>query len=236
MREGIRVLRTSTVALSLMVGAAGASVARRDGRLSSPEARERVGRKACLAHDAAKGVGILSDLHRETDDPTCLFNQGRCCASGSVCAACGTRLAVCSNQCVDLRTDNPHGGSCTGTGSTCIGTHQCKGGVRLKAAGVSCIADAECAAAKCARLYVGNDTDGYPDSSNSPGWQIEKEHMPGRGQCAFDASQVCGLSTTAPLGSCGARHFFQSCQATTRATPPVCTNPSASLGDLVRNH
>jgi len=42
------------------------------------EARERAAKKACLTGDEAKGVEILADLYIDTDDPTYLYNQGRC--------------------------------------------------------------------------------------------------------------------------------------------------------------
>jgi hypothetical protein len=40
--------------------------------------RERAARKACLTGDPAKGVSILADLFLDTEDPTYIFNQGRC--------------------------------------------------------------------------------------------------------------------------------------------------------------
>jgi hypothetical protein len=39
---------------------------------------ERSAKKACAAGDYAKGVEILADLYVRTDDPTFIFNQGRC--------------------------------------------------------------------------------------------------------------------------------------------------------------
>jgi hypothetical protein len=39
---------------------------------------ERSAKKACAAGDYAKGVDILADLYVRTDDPTFIFNQGRC--------------------------------------------------------------------------------------------------------------------------------------------------------------
>ena len=42
------------------------------------QTRERQAKKACLSGDYAKGVGILADLFMETNDPTFLYNQGRC--------------------------------------------------------------------------------------------------------------------------------------------------------------
>jgi hypothetical protein len=40
--------------------------------------KERAARKACLNGDYAKGIGILSDLFVDSQDPTYIFNQGRC--------------------------------------------------------------------------------------------------------------------------------------------------------------
>jgi hypothetical protein len=42
------------------------------------EAQERAAKKACLVGDTAKGVEILADLFIDTNDPTYIFNQGRC--------------------------------------------------------------------------------------------------------------------------------------------------------------
>ena len=40
--------------------------------------QERQARKACLTGDYAYAVAILSDLFIDTQDPTYIFNQGRC--------------------------------------------------------------------------------------------------------------------------------------------------------------
>ncbi|MBN2576269.1 MAG: hypothetical protein JXP73_17035 [Deltaproteobacteria bacterium] len=50
----------------------------RAGQAQSIDAKERTAKKACLAGDFAKGVAILSELYVSTDDPTYIFNQGRC--------------------------------------------------------------------------------------------------------------------------------------------------------------
>jgi len=42
------------------------------------EANERAAKRACLNGDATKGVQILTDLYIESNDPTYLYNQGRC--------------------------------------------------------------------------------------------------------------------------------------------------------------
>jgi hypothetical protein len=40
--------------------------------------QERAAKKACLVGDTAKGVEILADLYVDSNDPTYIFNQGRC--------------------------------------------------------------------------------------------------------------------------------------------------------------
>jgi tetratricopeptide (TPR) repeat protein len=42
------------------------------------QAKERVAKRACLSGDYLKGVSILAELFVDTNDPTYLFNQGRC--------------------------------------------------------------------------------------------------------------------------------------------------------------
>lgn len=41
-------------------------------------ARERAAKKACLSGDPNKGVDLLTDLYLDSNDPTYIFNQGRC--------------------------------------------------------------------------------------------------------------------------------------------------------------
>jgi hypothetical protein len=65
-------MRASTLlALSWMLVASNAFAANLD-------AKEREAKKACLNGDAATGVLILTDLYVDTNDPTYIFNQGRC--------------------------------------------------------------------------------------------------------------------------------------------------------------
>lgn len=45
-------------------------------------ARERAAKKACLSGDTDKGVGLLTDLYLDSNDPTYIFNQGRCYEQG----------------------------------------------------------------------------------------------------------------------------------------------------------
>ncbi len=47
-------------------------------RAEAPESKERAARKACLLGDVAKGTEILADLYVETNNPTYIYNQGRC--------------------------------------------------------------------------------------------------------------------------------------------------------------
>lgn len=44
----------------------------------SLDAKEREAKKACLNGDPVKGVSILTDLYVDTNDPTFIYNQGRC--------------------------------------------------------------------------------------------------------------------------------------------------------------
>jgi TolA-binding protein len=45
---------------------------------SGKETKVRAAKKACLTGDPVAGVAILTDLYLDTNDPTHLFNQGRC--------------------------------------------------------------------------------------------------------------------------------------------------------------
>ena len=52
---------------------------RRPGaRTGSRSARELEAKKACLGGHADKGIELLADLYAETNDPTYIYNQGRC--------------------------------------------------------------------------------------------------------------------------------------------------------------
>jgi tetratricopeptide (TPR) repeat protein len=48
------------------------------GSGSGKEAKERAAKKACLLGEVEKGSEILADLFVETNDPTFIYNQGRC--------------------------------------------------------------------------------------------------------------------------------------------------------------
>lgn len=57
-------------------GLSGAAAAA--GPSASKASRERAAKRACLTGDAEGGVALLTDLYIDTNDPTYLFNQGRC--------------------------------------------------------------------------------------------------------------------------------------------------------------
>lgn len=58
----------------LLLGASSTAEAKQ----SSPQAKERLAKKACLSGDPAKGVEILAELYVDTNNITYIFNQGRC--------------------------------------------------------------------------------------------------------------------------------------------------------------
>jgi hypothetical protein len=49
----------------------------------SKETRQRVAKKACLNGETDRGIKLLTDLYVDTNDPTYIFNQGRCYEQGS---------------------------------------------------------------------------------------------------------------------------------------------------------
>jgi hypothetical protein len=51
----------------------------------SKEQKERAAKKACLNRDPDKGVELLTDLYVDTNDPTYIFNQGRCYEQNDRC-------------------------------------------------------------------------------------------------------------------------------------------------------
>jgi tetratricopeptide (TPR) repeat protein len=62
------------------------------GAGESREAKERAARKACQSNDLAQGIQLLSQLYLDTNDPTYLYNQGRCYEQNSVCDEAITRF------------------------------------------------------------------------------------------------------------------------------------------------
>jgi tetratricopeptide (TPR) repeat protein len=67
----------SVVLLGLLITAVSAGPASAEKR-QSRAIREKAAKKACALGDYQKGEDILADLFVETDDPTYVFNQGRC--------------------------------------------------------------------------------------------------------------------------------------------------------------
>jgi hypothetical protein len=61
-------------ALACLLVAAAAGSARAEDR----EQRELEAKKDCLGGHPDKGIELLADLYAETDDPTYIYNQGRC--------------------------------------------------------------------------------------------------------------------------------------------------------------
>jgi hypothetical protein len=51
----------------------------------SNEAKKRAAKKACLNGEPAKGIELLTDLYVDTNDPTFIFNQGRCYEQNNLC-------------------------------------------------------------------------------------------------------------------------------------------------------
>ena len=74
LRMPLATFRIAGLATCAFVALASSPPALAGGR----EARERMARKACLEGDYAKGVSVLSDLFLDTNDPTYIYNQGRC--------------------------------------------------------------------------------------------------------------------------------------------------------------
>lgn len=70
-RLGMRGLKASAVLISFFVLLPSARAANKD-------AEARAAKRACLTGDPAKGVELLTDLFIESNDPTYIFNQGRC--------------------------------------------------------------------------------------------------------------------------------------------------------------
>jgi hypothetical protein len=52
---------------------------------ASRDAKERAAKKACMTGDPTKGVEILADLYIDTNEPTYIFNQGRCLEQNHKC-------------------------------------------------------------------------------------------------------------------------------------------------------
>jgi hypothetical protein len=48
------------------------------GKSATRAAAEKAAKKACIVGDVRKGIDLLGDLFVETNDPTYIYNQGRC--------------------------------------------------------------------------------------------------------------------------------------------------------------
>lgn len=53
-------------------------IAARPARAQDRDQRELAAKKACLGGHADKGIELLADLYTDTNDPTYIYNQGRC--------------------------------------------------------------------------------------------------------------------------------------------------------------
>ena len=54
------------------------ALAARPARAQDRDQRELEAKKACLGGHADKGIELLADLYTDTNDPTYIYNQGRC--------------------------------------------------------------------------------------------------------------------------------------------------------------
>jgi hypothetical protein len=64
------------VFLTIATGAAQAAGAA--NKATNRPAMEKAAKKACITGDVSKGIDLLGDLYVETNDPTYVYNQGRC--------------------------------------------------------------------------------------------------------------------------------------------------------------
>jgi hypothetical protein len=82
-------VKTLVILCLFVSSAAPALAAKKDGkeksadkeakeRAATKEAKERAAKKACLNGEPAKGVELLTDLYVDSNDPTYIYNQGRC--------------------------------------------------------------------------------------------------------------------------------------------------------------
>ena len=76
----------SALAITMMAASASARPAR---HAQNREAQEKAAKKACITGDYRKGVEILADLYVESNDPTYVYNQGRCFGDCLPDACCG---------------------------------------------------------------------------------------------------------------------------------------------------
>jgi hypothetical protein len=78
-RDRRLLLGVAAAALCLLARTPPATAAKHPaGKQARERSQEREARKACLNGDYNKGAAILSELFVATEDPTFIFNQGRC--------------------------------------------------------------------------------------------------------------------------------------------------------------
>jgi hypothetical protein len=73
----------SQVALAKGAKPGGAQPATAAG--DSKEAKERAAKRACLNGEPTEGIKVLTDLYVDTNDPTYIYNQGRCYEQNNLC-------------------------------------------------------------------------------------------------------------------------------------------------------
>ncbi len=92
----VHMMKTLFVLGSVLALASPALAARKDSkdkaadkeakeRTATREAKERAAKKACLNGEATKGVELLTDLYVDSNDPTYIYNQGRCYEQNDRC-------------------------------------------------------------------------------------------------------------------------------------------------------
>lgn len=141
--------------------------------------------------------GSTSCLYSCTSAADCV--AGAVC-SGGTCVACRSGETVCANQCVNLKTDNNHCGSCSAV--ACASGRQCTAGVCKLVDGQACTSDSECSSAVCSRFYYDYDGDGYPVSGNTIGYcnlgtSPNSRYIPPRGDGSWDC---CDTDSTVSPG------------------------------------
>ena len=68
----------AVILLSSSAAQAAGGRAKRSAAAREQAAKERAAKKACITGDVKAGIDILGDLYIDSDDPTYLYNQGRC--------------------------------------------------------------------------------------------------------------------------------------------------------------
>jgi hypothetical protein len=70
------------------------------------QARERAAKKACATSDYRTGIDVLADLYLDTNDPTYVYNQGRCYEQNSRFAQAIERFREYLRKATDLTADD----------------------------------------------------------------------------------------------------------------------------------